>query len=76
MSSEDGNVDESHYLLGVDEKSDEGDGPISAEGISFEIQVDCAGGRDRGKEGLQFRHGRDERWGQRSGDIERIMLRE
>ena len=35
--SEDGNVDESHHLLGVNEKSDEGDGPMSAEGIAFEI---------------------------------------
>jgi len=32
----------------VDENSDEGDGPMSAETISFEIQVECARRRDGG----------------------------
>lgn len=65
--SEDEDVDESHYPLWVDKNSDEGDGPMSAETIPFEIQVKCAGRRDGGKKSLQFRHRRDEGRGQRRG---------
>lgn len=65
--SEDKDVDQSHYLLWVDENSDEGDSPISAERLPFEIQVESTGRRDRGKKSFQFRQRRDERWGWCSG---------
>lgn len=44
--TEDQDVDESHYPLWVDENSNEGDSPMSAETIPFEIQVERAGRRD------------------------------
>ena len=51
----------------MNEKSDERDGPMSAKTIPFQIQVECAGRRYRGKESLEFWHGRDES----QGDVER-----
>jgi hypothetical protein len=65
IDSEDQDVDESHYPLWVDENSDEGDGPMSAETISFKIEVECARRRDRGKKSLEFRHSRDKTQGRR-----------
>jgi hypothetical protein len=35
-------------------------GPMSAETIPFEIQVECAGRSDGGKKSFEFRHRRDE----------------
>ncbi len=46
---------------------------MSAETIPFEIQVECAGRRDGGKESLKFRHRRDESRSQRrGGHVERM----
>jgi hypothetical protein len=47
----------------VDENSDEGDGPMSAETISFEIKVECARKRNGGKKSLKFGQSRDKTWG-------------
>ena len=59
----------------MDENGDEGDGPMSAETISFEIQVECARRRDGGKKSLQFRHRRDESRGRRrGGHVERMAM--
>ena len=60
-------VDELHYPLWVDENSDKGDSPMSAETISFEIEVECTRRRDGGKKGLKFRHIRDKSRGRRRG---------
>jgi hypothetical protein len=53
----------SRTTLWVDENSDKGDGPMSAETISFEIQVECARRRDGGvgAEGIRARTSRQKR---------------
>ena len=59
----------------VDENSDEGDGPMSAETIPFEIQVECAGRGSGGKKSLEFRHRkRDESRGQGRGYVARMAV--
>lgn len=51
----------------MDENSDEGDGAMLAETISFKVEVECARRRDRGKKSLEFWYSRDKTRGRRRG---------